>query len=500
LAELNGYRRDLWNLLKSSGYDIDFVGSLSNGDPDFADKQHEGHPGWQDDEIADDVYRFLTDHPAQIVLLHIGTNDIARDPTYTDPADVENILDEIDRWEAEKNKTVVVILAEIINQKGHVCPNSSTTTTFNNRVNEMAQKRTDDRIVTVDMECSAGLNYLSDMADTLHPNSSGYAKMADKWFVDGLLIILPQASAGSDQSVDEKTLVTLNGSGSNDPDGALLDFWWEQQSGTSVNLSDSSAQKPTFTSPGVGSGGERLSFKLTVTDVDGLEHSDTIFVEVNNVLIPPSADAGSDQSVTAGRTVTLDGANSHDPDGTLSSVQWEQVSGNNQVILMTPNELTTEFIAPAVDSDGDILTFKLTIMDNDDLVSSDTVTTNVAVPVVPLAEAGSDQRVTTGVTVTLDGTNSQDPDGTITSVQWQQIAGNIQVALTTPYELTTKFTAPAVNSDEDTLTFRLTIKDNDDLVSEDNVNVTITPTVVSAANSGRNGSGGGGCFIEVIMH
>ena len=38
--------------------------------------------------------------------------------------------------------------------------------------------------------------------------------MADKWFADGLLKVLPQADSGADQNVDEKTLVTLDGSGS----------------------------------------------------------------------------------------------------------------------------------------------------------------------------------------------------------------------------------------------------------------------------------------------
>jgi hypothetical protein len=36
--DLNGYRRELWTLLTSSGYDVDFVGSSSNGT--FVEKQH----------------------------------------------------------------------------------------------------------------------------------------------------------------------------------------------------------------------------------------------------------------------------------------------------------------------------------------------------------------------------------------------------------------------------------------------------------------------------
>ena len=87
---------------------------------------------------------------------------------------------------------------------------------------------------------------------------------------------------------NEKTLVTLDGSGSDDPDGTYLYYWWQQLSaGTTVTLSDPTINKPTFTAPATGSNGERLEFELTVTDTDGFEHSDSVFVDINNVLLPP---------------------------------------------------------------------------------------------------------------------------------------------------------------------------------------------------------------------
>ena len=182
-------------------------------------------------------------------------------------------------------------------------------------------------------------------------------------------------------------------------------------------------------------------------------------------------------------------------------MQWEQVAGKNQVTLTTPDELTTEFTAPAVDSDGDVLTFELTVTDNDGLSSSDTVTVKVAAPEAPVAKAGVDQSVADGELVTLNGSESYDPDGTISVVQWEQISGKNQVTLTSPNELTTEFKAPAVDSDGDTLTFKLMIIDIDGLDSEDIVNVTIAPTAVSPANSSSSGSGGGGgCFIQSVMN
>lgn len=70
--------------------------------------------------MAANVYNFLIANPANIILLHIGTNSLD-----ISPADVEVILDEIDRWESENNRTVIVILAKIISRQGHVCPNQT---------------------------------------------------------------------------------------------------------------------------------------------------------------------------------------------------------------------------------------------------------------------------------------------------------------------------------------------------------------------------------------
>ena len=42
----------------------------------------------------------------------------------------------------------------------------------------------------------------------------------------------PVASAGPNQAVNSGTVVTLNGSGSNDPDGTVASYAWTQTAGT----------------------------------------------------------------------------------------------------------------------------------------------------------------------------------------------------------------------------------------------------------------------------
>ena len=189
---ITGFRQPLFQSLKSAGYYVDFVGDRSTGllvAPPF-DIDHQGVPGITASEVASNVYNWLIAHPAEIVLLHIGTNDIEDG---TDPALVESyvksILDEIDRYETVQNKEVTVVLARIIN---HMTYNPDTTT-FNNNVQAMAEARiaAGDKIVMVDQE--SALNYATDMWNNLHPNTAGYNKMDDVW-LNALTDLLPVCS------------------------------------------------------------------------------------------------------------------------------------------------------------------------------------------------------------------------------------------------------------------------------------------------------------------
>lgn len=78
----------------------------------------------------------------------------------------------------------------------------------------------------------------------------------------------PNADAGEDQSVPVGQVVTLDGSGSSDPDGNVpLTYLWTQTGGEVVTLSDINAVSPIFTAP---NSYAVLTFSLTVTDSLGL--------------------------------------------------------------------------------------------------------------------------------------------------------------------------------------------------------------------------------------
>jgi uncharacterized repeat protein (TIGR01451 family) len=87
----------------------------------------------------------------------------------------------------------------------------------------------------------------------------------------------PMADAGAPQMTSPSATVTLDGSGSSDPDGDALTYGWAQSGGISVTLSNSAAISPTFAAPtslGV------LTFTLTVTDSFGLADTDVMTVAV----------------------------------------------------------------------------------------------------------------------------------------------------------------------------------------------------------------------------
>ena len=90
-----------------------------------------------------------------------------------------------------------------------------------------------------------------------------------------------QADAGVDQVVIENSLVTLDGSGSHDPDNIISHYLWEELSNGSLLLSDNSLQSPTFTAPAALSSSE-YQFRLTVTNDRGEQAQDSVTITVNN--------------------------------------------------------------------------------------------------------------------------------------------------------------------------------------------------------------------------
>ena len=186
---------------------------------------------------------------------------------------------------------------------------------------------------------------------------------------------VPTANAGADQTVTGGSAVTLNGSGSSDPRGRTLSYQWQQTGGSpTVTLTDANSAIATFAAPNQAT---TLTFQLTVNNNAGGTASDTTLVTVTAPAPPnqsPVANAGPDQTVTAGATVNLNGGGSSDPDGDPLTFQWQQTAGTPTVTLNNANTAAASFTAP---NQAATLTFQLTVSDGNGGTASDTAVVTV---------------------------------------------------------------------------------------------------------------------------
>ena len=279
----------------------------------------------------------------------------------------------------------------------------------------------------------------------------------------------PTADAGSDQTVTEGTAVTLTGSGS-DPEDAALSYSWRQSgSNPTVPLAGASTATPTFTAPEL-TAGTTLTFELTVT-AGGASATDAVAVVIQADNDPPTADAGSDQTVTEGTAVTLTGSGS-DPEDAALSYSWRQSGSNPMVTLAGASTATPTFTAPEL-TGATTLTFELTVT-----AGGASATDAVAVVIQadndpPTANAGADQTVAEGTVVTLDGGGSTDPERQPLTYAWTPL-GDPTVTLSTPATVAPTFTAPTQLAANAFLTFSLTVTDPGLVSATDTVIITVT--------------------------
>ncbi len=170
-----GYRIDLWTHLQNRDWDVDFVGSMSNGPPSLPDKNHEGHSGWMISQIAIYIDGWLNTYQPEHVLLMIGTNDVLQNYDLDHAPDrLSSLIDQITTGVPDAELFVASITplsGPSANQK--VIAYNSTIPGIVDEKIAMGKS-----VSFVDMYPAITV---ADLADGIHPNAAGYDKMAQVW-------------------------------------------------------------------------------------------------------------------------------------------------------------------------------------------------------------------------------------------------------------------------------------------------------------------------------
>ncbi|NLS94972.1 MAG: cadherin-like domain-containing protein, partial [Planctomycetaceae bacterium] len=293
--------------------------------------------------------------------------------------------------------------------------------------------------------------------------------------------LTPLAEAGGPYTTNEASAVTLDGTGSSDPESSTLTYAWDFDGDdvfgeTSTAFGNETGATPSFTAP---DGYTTHRVRLRVTDSGSLVHTDAATIFVNNVA--PSIAVSGDASVDEDETYSLS-LSSSDP-GTDTISGWEINWGDGQTYTISGNPSNTThtytvagnytILASATDEDGtySAVPFYLSVIGN----------------LPPTADAGGPYTTSEATGVMLEGTGSTDPEEATLTYAWDfdgdEIFGETTTAFGNETGATPTFTAPDGNA---TYQVSLRVTDDEMLSHTDTATITVNnvaPTLTIGGNA-----------------
>lgn len=234
----------------------------------------------------------------------------------------------------------------------------------------------------------------------------------------------------------------------------------------------------TLNFPSVAAGG-----RATSTDTFTLLVDRTVPFDVANLqwtFLTPLANAGPNQTVSVGSTVTLNGSGSSNPSGAgVLTFNWAFVSkpGGSAAQMLNPASVMPTF---AIDVAGAYV-LALTVTNG-----FGTDTANVAISTLnsaPVAKAGANLTVAVGSTVLLNGAGSSDVDGDPLTYSWALIAAPVgsNAMLSNSTAVNSAFVADRAG----TYVAQLIVRDRSQPSAPSTVTIT-TQNTPPVANAGAN--------------
>jgi hypothetical protein len=204
-------------------------------------------------------------------------------------------------------------------------------------------------------------------------------------------------------------------------------------------------------------------------------YDNAVYATVNVVGInePPVAEAHTDWEETReSEEVILDGEQSTDPNGDPLTFLWKQ-TGGERVTILDADKSIMNFNVPDSLREDTTFEFMLTVIDKYGKIDTDTISIEAIANSEPEADAGSNKEAAISEQITLDGTDSLDPDptGQIISFSWEQTGGP-PVSLQGSSQPIASFSVPSVQEDS-TFEFTLTVTDNENAQDTDSVEVDV---------------------------
>lgn len=283
---------------------------------------------------------------------------------------------------------------------------------------------------------------------------------------------IPVANAGPDATVSTGSTIGLNGSGSSTSNGARLTYLWSiiNKPATSFStLSDPTAAQPSFVATVQGT----YTFSLIVNNGTENSAADTVTITVT----PPLAVAGADTGLSTLETITLDGSNSSDASNAPLTYLWEIFSSPaaSNPVLSNATRVNPTF---TTDTEGEY-TLNLTVNNGTESSMPDSITLSVSTPV---ANAGSDLKVSTGTTVNLNANASDDANNNPLTYRWTMTS---QPASSNTALANSDTQTPSFIADRDGL-YELNLVVNNGFINSAADSITITSTTAPVANAGAD--------------